>query len=163
MPNATIDATATDTTETHGRLRDGYDTARDTASRAYHTGKDKASDALSTTRDTARQTVQSLESNPLGILVGGLAVGVLAGALLPRSAREKELLAPLGKRIGDTAKAATQAAKDAGKSELDGLGLTKDAARSQVRSLFDGVVKAVTTAGSAAAKTAAETAKQKQG
>lgn len=152
MPNATIDAKLAKT-----------ETPRDTAARIYHTGLDKASDALSTTRDTARQTVHSLESNPLGILVGGLAVGVMAGALLPRSRREKELLAPLGKRIGATAKAATQAAKDAGKSELDGLGLTRDAARDQARSLFDGVVQAITTAGSAAAKTAAETAKQKRG
>ncbi len=149
----TTDATKT---ETLGLIRDGYDAAREKASHVYHAGRDKAADALSVTRDTAQNTVQSLDSNPLGILVGGLAVGVLAGALLPRSVREKQLLAPLGKRIGDTAKAATQAAKDAGKSELDGLGLTPAAARGQAKALFDGVVKALTTAGSAAAKTAAQ-------
>lgn len=160
MPNDTP-STTIDQTETHGRIRDGIDAARGTASKVYHSGRDKASDALSATRDTARQTVQTMESNPLGILVGGLAAGVLAGALLPRSAREKELLAPIGKRIGETAKAALLAAKDAGRGELDSLGLTKDAARGQVKSLFDGVITAATTAGSAAAKTAAETAKQK--
>lgn len=144
MTDATTKAKHTEST-----IRDGYDTARAKASDAIHSSRDAASDA-------AKRTVQSLEANPLGILVGGLAVGVLAGALLPRSTRERELLAPLGKRIGETARAATAAAKDAGRSELANLGLTKDAARDQARGLFDGVVRAITTAGTAAAKSASQ-------
>jgi len=131
--------------DAHSRLREGYDSART-----------KASDALHSSRDAAQRTVNSLESNPLGIVVGGLAVGVLAGALLPRSAREKELLAPVGRRIGETARAAVAAAKDAGREELETRGLTKDAARDQARGLLDGVLKAVTNAGAAAAKSTSQ-------
>jgi hypothetical protein len=102
--------------------------------------------------------VHGLESNPLGILVGGLAVGVLAGALIPRSQREKDLLAPVGQRIGDRARAAIQAARDAGQTELENRGLTKDGARDQVRGLVEGVFQAVSTAGAAAAKGAGQKA-----
>jgi hypothetical protein len=146
----------TNTQQTESRLRDGYDSVRETASKVYHDASDKAAEALEASKTTAKRTVGSLESNPLGILVGGLAVGALAGALLPRSAREKELLAPIGKRLGETAIAATAAAKEAGRSELGELGLTKDAARGQVKTMLEGVVKALTTAGAAGAKAATQ-------
>lgn len=144
MPNTTDHDTAHDTA---ARLRDGLDTARETVSNAYHTGVDKASDA-----------VHGLESSPVGILVGGLAVGLIAGALLPRSQREKDLLAPVGQRISDTARSAVQAAREAGQAELETRGLTKDGAREQVRGLVEGVVQAVSTAGAAAAKGAKQNA-----
>jgi hypothetical protein len=134
------------------RLREGLDTVRDTAAKVYHDAGDKAAEALDASKETARRTVNNLESNPLGILVGGLVVGALAGVLIPRSAREKSLLAPLGKRLGETAIAATAAAKAAGQSELGELGLTKDNARGQAKGLVEGIVKALTTAGTAGAK-----------
>lgn len=101
-------------------------------------------------RDTARRTVDAIGSNPLPVLVGGLALGALVAALLPRTAREGELLGPLGKRLTDTASTAARAARDAGKSELDTLGLNRNAARDQVGKVVEGVVKALTSAGSAA-------------
>lgn len=124
---------------------------RDTATSAYDRTLDKASATLDQSRDAAAQTIAS---NPLGILVGGLAIGALAGALLPRSDKEKELLAPVGRQLGERVRAATQAARTAGQEEFANLGLTKDGARDQVKTLFEGVTKALTTAGSAAAKSA---------
>lgn len=112
---------------------------------------DRARDAAA---DTARRTVEGIEANPLGILVGGLAVGVLAGALLPRSDKEKELLAPVGKRIGDTARAAIATAKEQGLSELETRGFTRDAAGEQVKNLLGGLGKAAASAGTAAVKSA---------
>ena len=116
------------------------------------TAYDRASDA-------ARKAVEGIDANPLGILVGGLAVGVLAGALIPRSAKEKELLAPVGQRLHATARAAADAAKEVAKSELQNRGLTADAGRDQVRSLLAGVGQALATAGSAAAKAGVGAAK----
>ena len=139
------------TTETHQDQqtapRAKTDHTRETASQAYHDAKDKAAAALHTSKDKAgelaHKTARTIESNPLGILVGGLVVGVIAGALIPRSAREKELLTPLGKKLGET-----------GLRELEDAGLTKDAAKNRAKSLFDDVVKAASNAGSAAAKAA---------
>ncbi len=119
---------------------------------------DKAAKAIDKGRKsalkTARSTADSLEANPLALLAGGIALGAVVGALVPRSEREGKLLAPVGKRITDTAGAAAKAARDAGKAELDSLGLNKAAARDQAGKLLGGVVKALATAGAAAAQTA---------
>lgn len=110
--------------------------------------------ANSKAREATRRASDTIEANPLGILVGGLAVGALAGTLIPRSAKEKQLLAPVGRTLADRTKAAVSAAKEAGYGELDQRGLTKDAARDQVKSLFQNIVQAAQTAGTAAAKSA---------
>lgn len=103
---------------------------------------------------TARQTADTIEGNPLSVLVGGLAVGVLAGALIPKSAREGEILKPVGKRITQGAGMAAKAARDAGLAELAAAGISRDAARDQIKKLFGSVVDAAKSAGDAAAKTA---------
>jgi hypothetical protein len=125
------------------------------ATPAKATPRARAEKALETTRETAREavrrTAEGIEANPLAVLVGGVALGVLAGAVIPRTEQEGKLLGPVGKRLNETATGAAQAAKDAGKAELDALGLNKDAARDQVGKLIDGVVKALSSAGSAAA------------
>jgi hypothetical protein len=105
-----------------------------------------------TARDAARRTAEGIEANPISVLVGGVALGVLAGALIPRTEQESRLLGPVGKRLTETATGAAQAARDAGKAELDSLGLNKDAARDQVGKVIDGVIKALSSAGAAAAK-----------
>ncbi|OYY72147.1 hypothetical protein [Sphingomonas sp. 28-63-12] len=117
-----------------------------------------ATSALDSVVDTAqaaaRRTVESIEGNPLSVLVGGIAVGVLAGTLLPRTERETELLGPVGKRLTDGAAAAARAARDAGTAELVAAGISRDAARAQVGKLLDGVMTAVKTAGEAASTAA---------
>ena len=123
-----------------------------TSDTSQQSARDRAADAARRTADAARRTAESLESNPLGIVVGGLAVGVLAGALLPRSQKEKDLLAPVGKRLGDTARAAIDTAREQGRTELESRGFTKDAAQEQVKNLIGGLGKAVTSAGQVAAK-----------
>jgi len=114
-----------------------------------------ASDAVDTSREKARelahQTAHVAEANPLGIVAGGIALGALVGTLLPRSQKEKELLAPVGKRLAATAVAAVAAARESGKSEFQNLGLTKGGAKDQVKTLLQNVAGAATTAGKAAA------------
>lgn len=137
----------TDDKTTQDRVRDGIADARHKAADALHTSRDAATDA-------ARRAADGLESNPLAVLAGGIAIGAVVGALVPRSAREKELLGPVGRKLGETVRAATQAAREAGYAELEQRGLTPGAAKDQARGLVDGLSKAVTSAGSAAARTA---------
>ena len=104
--------------------------------------------------DDGSVAIASIDANPLGILVGGLALGALVGAILPRSTQEKDLLAPVGKSIGERARAALAAAKETGQAELGQIGLTKTAAQSQVRGLVESLVKVAQNVGSAAVKSA---------
>lgn len=120
-----------------------------------HDTHGRIDDAKHAAADAARRTADAIETNPLALVAGGVAIGALAGALIPRSAKEKELLAPLGRTLADRARGAVQAAREAGSNELHDAGLSRDAAKDQVKSLFQGIAKAATSAGSAAAKTAA--------
>ena len=154
MSDTISDPKATD------RVKDGIDTARDKAAHAYEAARDRATDAVEASREkaqqAARQAAETMESNPVGVLVGGLALGALVAAIIPRGEREKKLLAPVGKGVGLAATAAIAAAKEAGRGELEARGLTASAAKSQVRGLLGDMVKAATTAGNAAVKAGSE-------
>lgn len=136
--------------ETYGTARekagDAYDVARDKAAEAYETARDKASAARSAATD-------GIDGNPIAALVGGIALGVLVGALLPRTQREADALGPLASRLSQGIGAAASAAREAGQEKLDELGLNRATARDTVSKLMDTAVKAATSAGTAAADT----------
>ncbi len=117
------------------RAGDVYDTARTAAVDAYDVARDKASQAKARTSD-------SIDEAPLVALAGGLAVGVLLAALLPRTAQENKLLGPIGGRITGGARNAVDAAKEAGRDKLNELNLTRDAGSSALENIIKGVTDA---------------------
>ncbi|RDE05113.1 hypothetical protein [Sphingomonas aracearum] len=116
---------------------------KDTLGRAVTDAREQASLA-------ARRTVEAIEANPLPAVVGGLAVGVIAGALLPRAQQERQLLAPVGRKLASTTKDAVAAAKDSGRAELGALGLTRDSASQHGSQVAQNVLRAVIAASTAA-------------
>jgi len=124
-------------------LHDTYEKVSDKVATAYASARGKASEAAGT-------TASGIESNPLVALLGGLAIGAVAGALVPRSAKEGELLAPLGGRIADAARAAFAAARDAGNDALGEAGLAPDNLREQAGKAIEQLLKAAGSAGTAA-------------
>ena len=133
-----------------------YEGARTYAASTAEATRDRASAAYSSARDTAStartRAADGIDESPIAAVIGGIAIGVLLGALLPRSQREVETLAPIGDKLATLAKNALAAAKDAGQDTLDELGINKDTAREQVNKLIDGAGKAASSAGSAAAE-----------
>jgi hypothetical protein len=120
--------------------------------------------AYSSVRERAESTAQTaasgIEANPVAALLGGLAIGAIAGALLPRGEKERELLRPVGARIGDAARAAMEAGRSAGTEALADAGLSGDNLRSQSSKLFDQAIKAAGAAGTAAASAARDSARR---
>lgn len=137
-------------------------TQPDTIRTADQTAGQDSSGRFDNARDTAAQAgaraSETIEANPLGVLAGGLALGAIAGALIPRSDRERELLRPVGAKLGATAAAAFTAAKEAGRAEMENRGLTPDAAREQAKTLVSNVGKAASGAATAAAQSARQEA-----
>ncbi len=101
-----------------------------------------------------KKTKANLEQNPLVTVVGGIALGAVAAALLPRTHREGKILGPLGRNMRSRARNAAMAAKDVGMEHLDNIGLNRDAATTQLRDLASKLGQAAGAAGSAAAKAA---------
>ncbi len=63
----------------------------------------------------ARQAVGVAQENPLGLAIGGVAVGFLAGMLIPSSRVEDERLGPVADQVKDRAKDTGQEALERGK------------------------------------------------
>ncbi|MDQ3075462.1 MAG: hypothetical protein M3Q88_07630 [Pseudomonadota bacterium] len=114
------------------RAGDAYDSARTAAVDAYDSARERASAASTRAAD-------GIDDAPLIALAGGLAVGVLLAALLPRTEREDKLLGPIGERITGGARTAVEAAKDAGRDKLNELNLTRDAGSSALQTIIKGV------------------------
>lgn len=124
-------------------MTDSMKTKADDAVRA---AKDKAT-------DTAKLTAEKVEGNPLIALVGGLTLGAIAAALLPRTKQEDNMLGKVGTTIRGTATKAASAARDAGKDQLNSLGVTPDAAKDQFRDIIKKIGQAASSATSAARDT----------
>ena len=118
-------------------------TARERAISAYDDARARASEA----GERARQGVGEA---PLLALGGGLALGALIGALLPRTRTEVRLLGDVGGRITGAARDATTAAKQAGREKLAELNITGEAGKSAVQNLIDGITEAARTSSEAA-------------
>lgn len=117
--------------------------------------REKALDAYDGARQSVaqagRRTSDSIEQAPLIALGAGIAAGALIAALLPRTQAEEKLLGPVGDKLSERARAAAEAAREAGKSRLQELGLTPDAARDKVREVAGGIGDAAKTSAQAAA------------
>jgi ElaB/YqjD/DUF883 family membrane-anchored ribosome-binding protein len=141
-----------------GAARNASATAKRGASVAVGKSKAAAAKSVESSRALARKagdtTTQTIDKNPLAIVAGGLAIGAIVGMLLPKSEREKKVLGKAGKLVNETAKRATNAAKEAGKSRVDELGLNADSMRDQFRDLVSKASEAVKAAGKAAANEA---------
>jgi hypothetical protein len=97
-------------------------------------------------------TAGGIEKNPFAALAGGLAIGAVLAALVPRTKREDAVMGKTGKMLREQASKAAKAARDAGQDQLEALGVNADAARAQVQDLVRKVGQAASSAGSAAAE-----------
>ena len=129
---------------------------------ALTTARSAAGGARDETHRAAQRVGRAAEANPLAVVAGGIAIGLAAGALLPRTRRETQLLGPVGKRLTGAAAGAVDAAKDAAKAELGSLPLSRDAARAQVSKLLDQVGNALSAGGEAALAARADEAPRKR-
>ena len=134
--------------------------AREKAAEAYEKGREAAARGVQQSRDIAHnvaiKTNDGIDKNPLAIVLGGIALGAIVGALLPTTEREKKVMGKTGKKLNKKAKEMAKAAKAAGKQQVDSLGLNGDAVREQFRDLVSKAALAVKAAGDAAKAEAAK-------
>lgn len=127
---------------------------RDRATEAYSDARERAIDAYDSARERAAaagsKAKEGLGQAPLLALGGGLALGAVIAALLPKTRAEDRLLGSVGEKIAGGAKAAAAAAKEAGRDKLSELNITRDAGTSAVQSLIQGIGDAARSSGEAA-------------
>lgn len=110
-----------------------YEVARERTDAIYKSARDRAANALESTRESAARmkakAADGLDSNPIAAVFGGLAIGAVVAALLPRTRQENAALGRIGGKLNDGARNAAEAARNAGREKLDELGLSSDGLR----------------------------------
>ena len=106
-----------------GRARGAAGSAKSRASSAYSASRERTTAAVGSVRDRASDVVstgrQQIDSNPVIAIAGGLALGAVLGALLPRTEREKEVLGGVGTKVTDAARGAANSAVEAGRQQAN--------------------------------------------
>lgn len=136
-------------------LSDRADGLREGASERWSSARERAGDYAGTVRaraaDARVAAAERFDTNPLAGALIGFAIGAIAGALLPRSNRENELLGEARDRLAERARIAAQAAVDAGRQQLDEMGVNAEAAKSKLADIGQQAADVAKTAGQAAA------------
>ena len=107
-----------DTVEAIGYKSDVKSRAKESVSGKVESVRSKFSGATPESGDVkegAKQAVGVAQENPLGLAIGGVAVGFLAGMLVPSSRVEDEKLGPVADQVKDRAKDTGQEALERGK------------------------------------------------
>lgn len=110
-----------ETAEALGHKADVPGRAREAVSDKVETVKSKFSGATDSApsgadvKQGAQQAVGIAKENPLGLAVGGLAVGFVAGLLIPSTRVEDERIGPMADQVKEQAKEAGQEAMERGK------------------------------------------------
>lgn len=106
-----------------GQIGDALDGARKTVRGKAQAASESATTSLGDLHDRASGGVESTRraasvalENPLGLALGGLAVGLLAGLLIPISDIEREKLGPIRDDVAGRAQTAVAEAVEAGKT-----------------------------------------------
>ena len=107
---------------------------------------------LEAAKKAADKSGETIAKSPLAVVAGGVALGALIGALLPKSKAETKYVGSAGKKINETAKKAYDAAKEAGQEQIDTLGLNKDSVQEQVKDLLGKAGEAAKSAAEAASE-----------
>ena len=147
-------------------IKSAADNAKDKTSRSSAMARQKASVVIKVGKDAAvtkviarqakAKTIEGVDKNPLAIILGGIAIGAIVGALLPRTERETKVLGKAGKKLNKSARKIAEAAKVAGMNQVDTLGLNGEAMRAQFTELVSKAGLALKAAGQAATEAAKE-------
>lgn len=111
------------------KARSAIDSSKSAAVKTVETSKQISNKAR-------EKTGKTIDSSPLAMVAGGVAIGAFIAALLPKTQKEKEILGSASRKIGDTATMAIDAAKTAGAAHMVEVGLDSENLRKQAKDIF---------------------------
>ncbi len=145
------------------KAKAGLSKAKETSGELLSSGKERAAAGVQKGRELAvkasDKSLEQIDSTPLAVIAGGLIIGGLIAAFLPETQREKNILGKTGAKLNGKVKSAASAAKTAGSSKLEELGVSKDSLQGHIGGLVDKAINVAKEVSSTAAKAAKEKTK----
>ena len=134
-----------------GRIKESIGDKTDRLRQQMSSTTSKVSDATPGTadiRDGAQQAVGIAQENPLGLAIGGVALGFLVGLALPATKVENENIGPIADDVKETVKETGQEALDRGKQVAQDAAsaatdAVKESGQEQAQGLRDSVQETV--------------------
>ena len=108
------DSAGAGSSRVRGRAVDALETARERTMSAYEAARERTS-------DVTRQVSDQMSVYPVGAVIGGLVIGAVFGALLPRTRRETEWLGETSRKLTGAAREAAQKGIDTGRDRIEQL------------------------------------------
>jgi ElaB/YqjD/DUF883 family membrane-anchored ribosome-binding protein len=105
-------------TDVKARAKDSVTEKTDAVKDKVNSVMGRASDSTPSTGDVkqgAKQAVSTAQENPLGLAIGAVAVGFVAGMLIPSTTVEDEKIGPVADQLKDRVKETGHEALDHGK------------------------------------------------
>lgn len=149
-PRTPASANDSDTAAPRGRAAKGRAVAQKAVDRARETATDAVERARNAANDAVETAANAVDGAPLSALAGAIAIGAVAAALIPATAREVSALGPLGNRLRGALDDAFNAAKTAGVEQLTTKGITQTAISSGLGTVVGHFVSAAMEASKAA-------------
>ena len=94
-------------------------TGTTTTDREFEGGTSSSAGARDKVSNLGSTASQRIDSSPILALGAGAALGAVLGAVLPRSEKEKQLLASVGSKLADAGTGAIDRARETGKQKFD--------------------------------------------
>lgn len=136
-----------------GKLNDKIHKAKSKATEISHIARKKTSSYVDMSKaqsvKAAQKTTETIDNSPLAMVAGGMALGILFAALLPKTDRENKLFGNTSRKLGNSTRNITDAAKSAGAAHLTDIGLNHEHLREQIQGLFQKAFDTVKSATSA--------------
>jgi len=114
----------------------GASSAKDSVTGGASSATGRVSDATPSAGDvkaTARRGASIAQENPLGLAIGSIAVGFLAGMLIPTTRVEDEKLGPVADQVKDQVQSTAQEALEHGKQVAQDVAQTAQSSVQQVK------------------------------
>jgi vacuolar-type H+-ATPase subunit H len=118
VPSRTKDAVSEKVENVKSKVSDTATRAKEAVTGTTSRVSDRVSDATPSggeVKQQARRTAGLAKENPLGLAIGAVAVGFLAGLVVPSTRVEDEKLGPVADQVMDKVKETGQEALDRGK------------------------------------------------
>jgi len=137
VPSRAKDAVSEKVENVKSKVSDTATRAKEAVTGTTSRASDRVTDATPSSgqvRQQARRTAGLAKENPLGLAIGAVAVGFLAGLAVPSTRVEDEKLGPMADQVKDRVKETGQEALDRGKQVAqEAAGTAADTAKSSAQ------------------------------